>query len=152
MLRIIYNTLETTPLRNLTRHMLEQDLVNSPEEGKKRLEIWSKYRKDIMTSILMAKVRHNPWIITVLLDTGESILASVTEDKYWGCGTTLESQLTRSMDKWLNAMNYTGAENWIPLGNSHHRNHLGKLWMKIRDHFREEKLLPTAIIIGDMIR
>ena len=146
---IHYNTIDTESLKQVTEDYLKEDLENSPEEGKLRLEVWYKYRKDIMTSILMAKVKGNPWIVQTLLDTGKSVLANCSGHRYWGCGTTLESEAEYSFAQWVHSMSYNGAENWIPMRNPHNKNHLGKIWMRIRDHLTGEKLLPKAIIVGD---
>ncbi len=71
---------------------------------------WKQMRLTIMTRALYSKCQQNPEIKALLLDTGDQLLAEVSAyDHYWGLGRDQR-------------------------GN----NHLGKIWMNIREKIRSE--------------
>lgn len=76
----------------------------------RRKSDWNKMKLDVMEKILRAKLTQHPFIREKLLDSGDMpIIEDSFKDSFWGRGA-----------------------DWKGI------NHLGKLWMKLRDEIREE--------------
>jgi ribA/ribD-fused uncharacterized protein len=85
-------------------------------------ETWSAKKNDVMTSILRAKFTQNPDIRAKLLETGTRPIANADpRNKYWGIGTSLNTEKAKDPSKWLGA------------------NTLGKLLVDLRESFRAEE-------------
>jgi len=69
---------------------------------------WDKIRLKIMKEILRAKVEQHPYVKKKLLESGDKeLIEDSWRDSYWGWGPNKDGE-----------------------------NHLGKLWMEVRDEFR----------------
>ena len=146
---LLYNSADAEMYKDYVDSVLLNDLATSQEESEIRVNMWMRYRNDIMIAILMAKLKGNPWVIPTLRDTGSSVLANCSGDRYWGCGSTLESEVRSSYEGYKRSSEYRGIQNWIPMGNGMNQNQLGKIWMVIRDHLNGYTMLPRGIIVGD---
>jgi len=70
---------------------------------------WSEVRLEIMEEILLVKLAQHPYVMKKLLQTGERMLVEDSwRDAYWGWGPNKDGE-----------------------------NHLGRLWMKIRDELEK---------------
>lgn len=85
-------------------------LAQTPMAAKKlaqKCEIregWEASKVEFMRTVLIAKLRSNPELVDLLLETGErKIIEDSPKDYFWGCGATGDGE-----------------------------NHLGRLWMQIR--------------------
>jgi len=68
---------------------------------------WDRVKLDIMKKILKAKVEQHPYVKKKLLQSGDKeLIEDSWRDSYWGWGPNRDGE-----------------------------NHLGKLWMKVRDEF-----------------
>jgi len=82
---------------------------------------WDSKKENVMRAILKAKFTQNPTLRTLLLDTGDAILAEANpRDKYWGIGTSSTTTIAKNPDKWKG------------------ENKLGKLLMELRSELRAE--------------
>ena len=59
-----------------------------------------------MTKGVEAKFSQNPDLCTILLDTGDIVLAEGSLDKVWGIGSRLDDQKATDRNAW------TGANRW----------------------------------------
>ncbi len=72
---------------------------------------WDTIKLKIMKEILRAKVEQHPYVKKKLLESGDKELVEDSwRDSYWGWGPNKDGE-----------------------------NHLGKLWMEVRDEFRSKK-------------
>jgi len=72
---------------------------------------WDGKKLQIMEEILREKLKQNPYIQKKLLQTGDyTIVEDSPKDSYWGWGNDMDGY-----------------------------NHLGKLWMKLRQELRKEQ-------------
>lgn len=73
---------------------------------------WDKMKLTVMEEILTAKTKQNSYVAKKLLQTGDYLIVEDSPyDSYWGCGIERNG-----------------------------KNHLGHLWMKIRDQLRTESI------------
>ena len=83
----------------------------SHEHGGAYCPDWAQVKVGIMKEILHAKVAQHPYVKKKLLETGErEIIEDSWRDDFWGWGPNKDGQ-----------------------------NHLGKLWMEVRDEIRAEE-------------
>ena len=69
---------------------------------------WDEIKLDIMKSILTAKVEQHPYVKKKLLESGDKeLIENSWRDDFWGWGQNKDGQ-----------------------------NHLGKIWMKVREEFK----------------
>ena len=83
-------------------------------------EDWEAQQIEVMYSCLKKKFEQNPALLNLLLATGNMELVEATQDRLWGCGATLSSNVLRR-------------HQWV--GQNRH----GKILMTIRDEFRHKK-------------
>jgi ribA/ribD-fused uncharacterized protein len=84
-------------------------------------DTWTGKKDEVMRSILRAKFTQNPALRTKLMETGTRPIANADpRNKYWGIGTSLNTEKAKDPSKWLGA------------------NTLGKLLVELRDSFRAE--------------
>lgn len=75
------------------------------------LPSWQGVKFDVMKEILFLKVNQHPYVMQKLLETGDRIIIEDSwRDDVWGWGPNKDGQ-----------------------------NHLGRLWMEIREELRQEK-------------
>lgn len=78
---------------------------------------WGQVKLGIMEEILRAKLTQHPYIREKLLATGDAeLIEDSPKDSFWGCGSDGNGQ-----------------------------NHLGKLWMKLRQELRDAYQTPNVI-------
>lgn len=81
------------------------------ENKDKRRKDWDEIKVDVMEKLLRAKIEQNPYVKKKLLETkGYMIVEDSPKDSFWGWGPNRDGE-----------------------------NHLGKLWMKLRDELLEEE-------------
>jgi ribA/ribD-fused uncharacterized protein len=87
--------------------------VLAQERKEKRRSDWDEVKLGIMKEILRAKVAQHPYVKKKLMDSGERILIEDSwRDDFWGWGPNKDGE-----------------------------NHLGKLWMEVRDEVKAQEAL-----------
>ena len=83
------------------------------ENRDKRRKDWDEIKESVMEELLRLKLEQNPYVKKKLLETEDYyIVEDSPKDSYWGWGENREGE-----------------------------NHLGKLWMKLREELKNEKIL-----------
>lgn len=83
---------------------------------------WDEVKVDIMRSILKSKVLQHEYVRRKLLDTGNrKLVENSWRDDFWGWGPNKDGQ-----------------------------NHLGKLWMEIRDELNNDMLVSQVSNYNDL--
>lgn len=83
--------------------------------------VWASARVDLMTEIVTAKFKQNPDLMSLLLNTGDALLAEANNfDKFWGCGLRASDSAINNPKKWPG------------------KNVLGNILMNIRDDHRSK--------------
>lgn len=86
-------------------------------------EVWKANREQIVYTGLKAKFRDNVELKEKLLSTGDAILAEcAVHDRVWGIGMSMKDPNRFNTEKWRGM------------------NLLGKLLMRVRDEFRDERI------------
>ena len=85
--------------------------------------VWTANREKIVYTGLKAKFRDNEELKNKLLDTGDAVLAEcAVHDRVWGIGLSMKDPNRFDMNKWRG----------LSL--------LGKLLMRVREEFRDERI------------
>lgn len=93
-------------VRNTRSAHDSQKFANANKD--KQIKDWDKIKLSIMKDILRAKVEQHPYVKKKLLESGDKeLIEDSWRDAYWGWGPNKDGE-----------------------------NHLGKLWMEVREEFR----------------
>lgn len=82
-------------------------------------EKWAAVCEELSYPGILAKFRQNPNIGSVLVSTGDALIAEA-RDRIWGCGLTKKEAEKTSPEEWPG------------------KNHLGNILMKVRAELRKE--------------
>ena len=93
------------------------------DEKTETIDVWSHYKYSIVKRGVRAKLLQNPQILKMLLDTGNSFIGECSKnDLTWGLGESIDEK---------------GIELHIAQGLFKGKNYLGRIYMELRQEFKE---------------
>mgnify|MGYP001560166545 CR=1 FL=1 len=93
-------------IRNIRSAHDSEKFANANKD--KQRKDWSEIKLDVMKNVLRAKVEQHPYVKKKLLESGDKeLIEDSWRDSYWGWGPNKDGE-----------------------------NHLGKLWMEVREEFK----------------
>ena len=93
------------------------------DEKTETIDVWRHYRYSIVKRGVRAKLLQNPQILKMLLDTGNSFIGECSKnDLIWGLGESID---------------VNGIELRIARGFFKGKNYLGRIYMALRQEFKE---------------